>query len=109
MGKSGKSTKHRKTRDFLAGPGGRRQGARPLSPTERRETPSAMPRPGGPWPDLRAAAPLPPTPGLLILGRRAGGRGSRWPQMATVVQAAKSAGKGDAEGLRGRLVPTVAF
>ena len=72
MGKSGKSTKHRKTRDFLAGPGGRRQGARPLSPTERRETPSAMPRPGGPWPDLRAAAPLPPTPGLLILGRRAG-------------------------------------
>ena len=31
---------------------GRRQGARPLSPTERRETPSAMPRPGGPWPDL---------------------------------------------------------
>ena len=51
MGKNGKSTKHRKTRDFLAGGRGRRQGARPLSPTERRETPSAMPRPGGPWPD----------------------------------------------------------
>ena len=57
MGKNGKSTKHRKTRQFLAGGRGRRQGARPLSRTERRETPSAMPRPGGPWPDLRAAAP----------------------------------------------------
>ena len=57
MGKSGKSTKHRKTRGFLAGPGGLRLGRRPLSPTERRETPSAMPRPGGPWPDLRADAP----------------------------------------------------
>ena len=57
MGKNWKSTKHRKTRGFLALPGGRRQGRRPLSPTERRETPSAMPRPGGPWPDLRAAAP----------------------------------------------------
>ena len=56
MGKNAKSTKHRKTRDFLAGPGGRRLGRRPLSPTERREPPSAMPRPGGPWPD-RAAAP----------------------------------------------------
>ena len=30
---------------------GRRQGRRPLSPTERRETPSARTRPGGPWPD----------------------------------------------------------
>ena len=48
MGKNAKSTKHRKTREFLAGGRGRgrRQGARPLSPTERRETPSAMPRPG---------------------------------------------------------------
>ena len=27
------------------------RGRGPLSPTERRETPSAMPRPGGPWPD----------------------------------------------------------
>ena len=57
MGKNGKSTKHRKTRGFLAGPTLLRQGRRPLSPTERRETPSAMPRPGGPWPDLRADAP----------------------------------------------------
>ena len=38
---------------------GRRQGVRPLSPTERRETPSAMPRPGGPWPDLSAYARQP--------------------------------------------------
>ena len=38
-GKNGKSTKHRKTRDFLAGGRGRRQGRRPLSPTERRELP----------------------------------------------------------------------
>ena len=51
MGKNAKSTKHRKTRDFLATRGGRRQGARPLSPTERRETPSARTRPGGPWPE----------------------------------------------------------
>ena len=57
VAKSGKSTKHCKTRGFLATPGGRQQGVPPLSPTERREPPSAMPRPGGPWPDLRAAAP----------------------------------------------------
>ena len=37
--KNGKSTKHRKTRLFWAGGVGRRQGARPLSPTERRELP----------------------------------------------------------------------
>ena len=37
---------------------GRRQGVRPLSPTERRETPSAMPRPGGgPLAGLRGYAP----------------------------------------------------
>ena len=65
MGKNGKSTKHRKTREFLATRRGRRQGARPLSPTERRETPSAMPRPGGPWPD-KGLRPLPPTPGLAL-------------------------------------------
>ena len=58
-GKNGKSTKHRKTRGFLATCGGRRQGRRPLSPTERREPPSAMPRPGGPWPDLSAYARQP--------------------------------------------------
>ena len=39
MGKNAKSTKHRKTREFLATRGGRRQGRRPLSPTERRELP----------------------------------------------------------------------
>ena len=43
----------------MAGGRGRRQGARPLSPTERRETPTAMPRPGGPWPDLSAYARQP--------------------------------------------------
>ena len=59
--KNAKSTKHRKTRQFLAGGRGRRQGARPLSPTERRETPSARTRPGGPWPDI-GLPPLPPTP-----------------------------------------------
>ena len=37
--KNGKSTKHRKTREFLAYRVGRRQGVPPLSPTERRETP----------------------------------------------------------------------
>ena len=57
MGKNATSTKHRKTRGFLATRGGRRQGRRPLSPTERRETPLSRTRPGGPWPDLRAAAP----------------------------------------------------
>ena len=35
MGKNATSTKHRKTRGFLATRGGRRQGRRPLSPTER--------------------------------------------------------------------------
>ena len=39
MRKNAKSTKHRKTPLFLAGGRGRRQGARPLSPTERRELP----------------------------------------------------------------------
>ena len=59
MGKNGKSTKHRKTGQFLAVRGGLRLGRRPLSPTERREPPSAMPRPGGPWPDLSAYARQP--------------------------------------------------
>ena len=27
-------------------------GRRPLSPTDRRETPTARTRPGGPWPDF---------------------------------------------------------
>ena len=56
MGKNAKSTKHRKTREFLALPTLHRQGRRPVSPTKRRETPSAMPRPGGPWPDFWADA-----------------------------------------------------
>ena len=58
-GKNGKSTKHRKIGRFLAVPTGRQLGRRPLSPTERGETPSAMPRPGGPWPDLSAYARQP--------------------------------------------------
>ena len=68
MGKNATSTKHRKTRGFWALPTLLRQGARPLSPTERRETPSAMPRPGGPWPDLSAYAQQPargPTMGAV--------------------------------------------
>ena len=59
MAKNGKSTKHRKTRGFLALPTLLRLGRRPLSPTERRETPSARTRPGGPWPDLSAYARQP--------------------------------------------------
>ena len=68
--KNGKSKIHCKTQGILmvrgGGGWGRRQGARPLSPTERRETLSARTRPGGPWPDFDgggrsaagAAAPL---------------------------------------------------
>ena len=59
MGKNGTSTKHRKTRRFLAAGGVCGKGRRPLSPTERRETPSARTRPGGPWPDLGAYARQP--------------------------------------------------
>ena len=43
----------------FGGGGGRRLGVQPLSPTERREPPTAMPRPGGPWPDLSAYARQP--------------------------------------------------
>ena len=39
MGKNGKSTKHRKTRGFLAAGLVVGRGRRHLSPTERRETP----------------------------------------------------------------------
>ena len=51
MGKKGKSTKHRKTREFLAAGGvaGRGRGPSLLRRGEKRRT--AMPRPGGPWPD----------------------------------------------------------
>ena len=55
--KNGKSTKHRKTRDFLAVPRGRRLGRRPLSPTERRELPYGKDTARGPLAGLRAAAP----------------------------------------------------
>ena len=59
MGKKGKSTKHRKTREFLALPGGRRLGRRPLSPTERRELPYGKDTARGPlagFKRLRATA-----------------------------------------------------
>ena len=60
MGKNGMSTKHRKTRQFLAGKGvgGRGRGPSLLRRGEK-QTPSAMPRPGGPWPDLSAYARQP--------------------------------------------------
>ena len=92
MGKNAKSTKHRKTQDILAGGRGRRQGARPLSPTERRETPSAMPR-RGPLagfmrltPDNRAPAKADPSaragfefdPGGSHLGRGCAYLGLGW-------------------------------
>ena len=59
VAKSGKSTKHRKTREFLAVPTCRRQGRRPLSPTERRETPYGYATARGPlagFKRLRATA-----------------------------------------------------
>ena len=56
-GKNGRAKYPVKRRIFWPYRVGRRLGRRPLSPTERREPPSAMPRPGGPWPDLRANAP----------------------------------------------------
>ena len=59
IAKNATSTKHRKIGRFLAVPTGGRLGRRPLSPTERRETPSARTRPGGPWPDLSAYARQP--------------------------------------------------
>ena len=59
VAKSGKSTKHRKTRLFLAGGGGRQQGVPPLSPTERRELPYGKDTARGPlagFKRLRATA-----------------------------------------------------
>ena len=68
VAKSGKSTKHRKTRGFLAVPGGRRLGRQPLSPTERRETPYGNATARGPLagfmrltPDSRAPAKADPS------------------------------------------------
>ena len=71
MGKNATSTKHCKTRGFLAdtrwGGVGRRQGARPLSPTERRELPYGKDTARGPLagfmrltPDSRAPAKADP-------------------------------------------------
>ena len=60
IGKSGKSTKHRKTRDSLA-----------LPTLRRGETPTARTRPGGPWPDLSAYAQQPargPTMVAVVAG-----------------------------------------
>ena len=59
VAKSGKSTKHRKTRGFLAVPGGLRLGRQPLSPTERRELPYGKDTARGPlagFKRLRATA-----------------------------------------------------
>ena len=57
MRKNAKSTKHRKTRDFLALPGGRRQGRRPLSPTERRELPYGNATARGPLAGFKGCRP----------------------------------------------------
>ena len=58
MRKNAKSTKHRKTRGFLALPGGSAAGGRGPSLLRRGENcRTARTRPGGPWPDLRAGAP----------------------------------------------------
>ena len=57
---------------------GRRQGRRPLSPTEKREPPTARTRPGGPWPDfkrLRATAGQGPN----YVGPACGYVGLCWP------------------------------
>ena len=59
MGKNGKHTKHSKPQDILAARRGRRQGRRPLSPTERRELPHGNDTARGPlagFKRLRATA-----------------------------------------------------
>ena len=56
-GKKENSKIHCKTQDILATRGLRRLGRRPLSPIRRGENcRTAMPRPGGPWPDYQCAA-----------------------------------------------------
>ena len=62
MGKKGKSKIPCKTQDILAAGGvcGRGRGPSLLRRGENRRT--AMPRPGGPWPDFKGCRPLPPTP-----------------------------------------------
>ena len=57
MGKKGKSTKHRKTRDFLAAGGVCGKGRRPLSPTERRELPYGNATARGPPGRIRTPSP----------------------------------------------------
>ena len=57
--KMGRAQNTVKRGGFWRGGSRLRQGRRPLSPTERREPPTAMPRPGGPWPDLSAYARQP--------------------------------------------------
>ena len=58
VAKSGKSTKHRKTRLFLAGGGGgRQQGVPPLSPTERRELPYGNATARGPLAGYKGCRP----------------------------------------------------
>ena len=57
MGKNATSTKHCKTREFLATRGGRRQGARPLSPTERRELPYGNATARGPLAGFKGCRP----------------------------------------------------
>ena len=57
IGKKENSKIHCKTQDILATRGLRRLGRRPLSPIRRGENcRTAMPRPGGPWPDYQCAA-----------------------------------------------------
>ena len=83
MGKHAKSTKHRKTGRFLAGGSGRRQGARPLSPTERREPPFGNATARGPlagFKRLRATAGQGPN----YVGPFCGYVGLCWPMLAYV-------------------------
>ena len=55
--KSGKRTKHCKTRDILAYQVGRRQGVPPLSPTERREPPYGNATARGPLAGFKGCRP----------------------------------------------------
>ena len=56
MGKNAKSTKHRKTRDFLAAGGVAGRGGGPSLLRRGENCRTARTRPGGPWPDLSAYA-----------------------------------------------------